>query len=165
MLWQKLSSSLIKVSWIRVSTVQYLHTTSAYILPRQLSAHASKGYLITLWNKVPTIVRFYLIIQPQREERPIERKLLREYWYFIEGGPFCTKQASQHSTVHSVLRSVAVQNVLCWLACFVHNVPPSPKFQILPSQLRQRADRAAGLSIEFWHDHTTVSHAKAAIAY
>ncbi len=52
------------------------------------------------------------------------------------------------STVYSVLRSVAVQNILCWLACCVHNRPPSPKFQILPSQLRQTADRAAGLSIK-----------------
>ncbi len=41
------------------------------------------------------------------------------------------------STVDSVLRSDAVQNILCWLACSVHNGPHSPKFQILPSQLRQ----------------------------
>ncbi len=58
------------------------------------------------------------------------------------------------STVYSVLRSVAVQNILCWLACCVHNRPPSPKFQIFPSQLRQTADRAAGLSIKgLWADH------------
>jgi hypothetical protein len=38
--------------------------------------------------------------------------------------------------------------VVCWLACFVHNGPPSPEFQILASQLRQRVDRAAGLSIK-----------------
>jgi hypothetical protein len=43
---------------------------------------------------------------------------------------------------------VAVQNILGWLAYFVHNEPPSPKFQILPSQLRQTADRAAGLYIK-----------------
>ncbi len=34
------------------------------------------------------------------------------------------------------------------VACCVHNGPPSPKFQILPSQLRQTADRAAGLCIK-----------------
>ncbi len=55
----------------------------------------------------------------------------------------CTKQAA--SPVYSVLRSAKVQNILCWLACFVHNGPPSPKFQILPSQLRLTADRAVGL--------------------
>jgi hypothetical protein len=48
--------------------------------------------------------------------------------------------------VGSVLRSVAVQNLLRWLACFVHNRPPSPKFQILPSQLRRSAGRDASLS-------------------
>ncbi len=53
----------------------------------------------------------------------------------------CTHQAASQ-------RSVAVQNILCWLACCVHNRPPSPKFQIFPSQLRQTADRAAGLSIK-----------------
>jgi hypothetical protein len=52
------------------------------------------------------------------------------------------------SAVGSVLRSVAEQNRLRWLACFVHNRSPSPKFQILPSQLRLTADRAAGLSIK-----------------
>jgi hypothetical protein len=58
------------------------------------------------------------------------------------------------STVDSVLRSDAVQNILCWLACSVHNGPPSPMFQILPSQLRQKADRATGLSIKsLWFRH------------
>jgi hypothetical protein len=38
-----------------------------------------------------------------------------------------------------------LQNILCRLACFVHNSPTSPKFQILPSQLRLTADRAAGI--------------------
>ncbi len=52
-------------------------------------------------------------------------------------------------TLCSVLRSVAVQNLLCWLACFVlYNRPPSPKFQIFPSQLSQTAVRAAGLGIK-----------------
>ncbi len=72
--------------------------------------------------------------------------MLREYWNFCEGGLLCTKQAA--SSVYSVLRSVALQNTLCWLAYFVHNRPPSPKFQILPSQLRLTADRASGLSIK-----------------
>ncbi len=67
------------------------------------------------------------------------------------------------SKVDSVLRSDAVQNILCWLACSVHNGPPSPRFQIPPSQLRQRADRAAGLSVKglwyilycVWSDRST----------
>jgi hypothetical protein len=32
-------------------------------------------------------------------------------------------------TVYSVLRLIAVQNILCWLACSVHNGPPSLKYQ------------------------------------
>jgi hypothetical protein len=47
----------------------------------------------------------------------------------------------------AIRRSDVVQNILCCLACSVHNGPPSPKFQILPSQLRQTADRAIGLSL------------------
>jgi hypothetical protein len=82
---------------------------------------------------------------PQREERTRE-EMPREYLYLSGGGPLCTEQAA--STVYSVLRSDAVQNILCWLACSVHDGPPSPQFQILPSQLRQTADRAAGLSIK-----------------
>ncbi len=61
-------------------------------------------------------------------------------WSWVYTQPACI--------VDSVLRSDAVQNLLCWLACFVHNGPPSPKFQIFPSQLRQTADRAASLSIK-----------------
>ena len=38
-------------------------------------------------------------------------------------------QSQPACTVYSVLRLIAVQNILCWLACFVHNGPPSPKFQ------------------------------------
>ncbi len=48
----------------------------------------------------------------------------------------------------SVLRSDPVQNILCWLACSVHNRPPSAKFQILLSKLRQMADSAASLCIK-----------------
>jgi hypothetical protein len=50
--------------------------------------------------------------------------------------------------VDSVQQSVAVQTLMCWLDCFVHNGPLSPKFQIVPSQLRQTEDRAAGLRIK-----------------
>jgi hypothetical protein len=81
----------------------------------------------------------------QREERPRE-ETLKEYWYLSEDGPLSTKQAAR--TVDSVLQFDAVQNLLCWLACFVHKGPPLPKFQIFPSQLRQTADRAASLSIK-----------------
>jgi hypothetical protein len=95
--------------------------------------------------KQPSLYRLSMYEYNRREERPRE-ETLREYWYLSEGGPLCTKQAAR--TVDSVLRSDAVQILLCWLACFVHNRPPSPKFQIFPSQLRQRADRAAGLSIK-----------------
>ncbi len=77
----------------------------------------------------------------QREERPRE-EMPREYWNLGEGG------------------AVAVQNLLCWLACYVHNGPPSPKFQIPPSQLRQPADRAAGLSVKgLWCASCTGAHA------
>jgi hypothetical protein len=38
-------------------------------------------------------------------------------------------QSRPASIVFSVLRLIAVQNILCWLACFVHNGPPSLKFQ------------------------------------
>ncbi len=93
----------------------------------------------------PALYVFSLLSYAQREERPRE-EMPREYWYFSVGGPLCTEQAA--STVYSVLWSNAVQNILCWLACSVHNGPPSPKFQILPSQLRQTADRAAGLTIK-----------------
>ncbi len=57
-----------------------------------------------------------------------------------------SKQAA--SIVYSVIRSDAVQNILCWLTCYVHKRPPSPKFQILPSQLRQTEDRAPGLCLK-----------------
>jgi hypothetical protein len=67
---------------------------------------------------------------------------MRQICNLGEDCPLCTEQAA------STVDSVAVQNILCWLACSVHNGPPSPKFQILPSQLRQTADRAAGLCIK-----------------
>jgi hypothetical protein len=56
----------------------------------------------------------------------------------------CTKQASQHSRFCTAIRR-STEYTLCWLAC---NRPPSLKFQILSSQLRQMANRAAGLSIK-----------------
>jgi hypothetical protein len=84
----------------------------------------------------------------ERRKSYSREELVIEYWYFSEGGPLCTKLASLHSILYSVLRSVAIQNLLCWLSCFVYSGPPSPKFQILPSQLRQPADRAAGLCIK-----------------
>ncbi len=77
-----------------------------------------------------------------KEKRPRD-EMLREIWNLGEGGPLCTEQTA--STVYYEVWSVAVQNLLCWLACSVHNGPPSPKFKILPSQLRQTADRAAVL--------------------
>jgi hypothetical protein len=55
---------------------------------------------------------------------------------------------SQHSRFFTAIRCSPGYTVLCWLACSVHNGPPSPKFQILPGQLRQTADRAACLSIK-----------------
>ncbi len=67
----------------------------------------------------------------QREVIPGE-ETLREYWYLSEGGPLCTKQAA--STVYSVLRPDAVQNILCWPACSVHNGPPSPSNLSQPAQ-------------------------------
>jgi hypothetical protein len=70
----------------------------------------------------------------------------REYWYLSEGGPLCTERQPAQYILH--WDSDAVQNILCWLVCYVHNGPPSPKFQILPSQLRQTADRVTGLSIK-----------------
>ncbi len=62
----------------------------------------------------------------------------------VQSRPACTV----YSTVYSVLRSVALHNILCRLACFVHNWPHSPKFQIIPSQLSQTTDRSAGLCIQ-----------------
>jgi hypothetical protein len=83
-----------------------------------------------------------------REKRDLERKC----WENIEISVkvVCCVHNRPASTVESVLRSVALQDihVLCRLACFVHNRPPSPKFQIFPSQLRLTADRAASLSIK-----------------
>jgi hypothetical protein len=64
------------------------------------------------------------LFHPERRERPRE-EMLREMWNLGEGGPVCTEQVAR--TVNSVLRSDAVQNILCWLASFVHNGPPSPR--------------------------------------
>ncbi len=48
-------------------------------------------------------------------------------WKLGEGGPLCTKQASQSSIF--CIATDAVQNILHWLACFVRNEPPSLKYQ------------------------------------
>ncbi len=48
-------------------------------------------------------------------------------------------QSRPASTVHSVLRLIAVQNVPCWLACFVHNGPPSIKYQYTLSSFLSRS--------------------------
>jgi hypothetical protein len=85
-------------------------------------------------------------VQDTREKRDLERKC-RENIDILVKVVRCV-HSRPASAVDTVLRSVAVQNLLGWLACSVHNGPPSPKFQILPSQLRQRADRAASLSVK-----------------
>jgi hypothetical protein len=94
-----------------------------------------------------------------REKRDLERKCREniDIWvkvvHYVHSRPACTVYSTVFCTV---IRSV--QNILCWLACSVHNRPPSPKFQFLPSQLRQRADRAAGLSIKsLWYTQQTAS--------
>ncbi len=52
----------------------------------------------------------------QREERPRE-EVLREYWYFSEGGPLCTKQASQRirfcTAISRSTESTALAGLLC----------------------------------------------------
>ncbi len=58
----------------------------------------------------------------------------------------CTKQASQNSRFCTAIIRSTESTVLA--GCSVHNRPPSPKYQILPSQLKQTADRAAGLRIK-----------------
>ncbi len=81
-----------------------------------------------------------------REKRDLERKCREniDSWVKVV---HCV-HSRPASTVDSALWSDAVQNKLCWLACYVHNRPPSPKFQILTSKLRQMADRADSLSIK-----------------
>ncbi len=88
----------------------------------------------------------YCSIVQLREKRDLERKCREniDIWVKVVRWVHCRPA----STEDSVLGSDAVQNLLCWLACYVLSGPPSPKFQITPSQLRQRADRAAGLSIK-----------------
>jgi hypothetical protein len=81
-----------------------------------------------------------------REKRDLERKRHENIDIAVE--VVRCVHSKPASTVDSVLRSDAIQNLLCWLACSVLNGPPPPKFQIPPSQLRQRADRAAGLSVK-----------------
>ncbi len=81
-----------------------------------------------------------------REKRDLERKRWENIDIWVKVVRCVHNKPA--NTVDSVLHLIAVQNLLCWLACFVLNGPPSPKFQILPSQLRQTADRAAGLSIK-----------------
>jgi hypothetical protein len=41
----------------------------------------------------------------------------------------CCVHSRPASTVDSVLRLIAVQNLLCWLACYAHNGPLSLKYQ------------------------------------
>jgi hypothetical protein len=93
---------------------------------------------------------------PAREKRDLERKCRENIDILVKVVRWV--QSRPASTVDSVLRSVAVQNLLRWPACYVHNRPPSPKFQIPPSQLRQRADRAASLSVKgLWGQHYVYS--------
>ncbi len=56
-----------------------------------------------------------------------------------------TLQPAQYVYVFCIATSPSTEYTV---ACCVHNGPPSPKFQILPSQLRQTTDRAAGLCIK-----------------
>ncbi len=85
---------------------------------------------------------------PTREKKNLERKCWENmYWYLSEGGPLRTKQASQHSILCTAISCSKEYRIQC-AGCFLHNGPPSPKFQILHCQLRQTADRAAGLSIK-----------------
>ncbi len=91
----------------------------------------------TVHNNCPRAVR-----GDQREERPRE-EMPRDIWNWGEGVLLGTKQASQHSIFCTAITRSTEYTVLA--GCSVHNGPPSPKFQILPSQLRQTADRAAGL--------------------
>jgi hypothetical protein len=83
---------------------------------------------------------------PTREKRDLERKRQENIDISVE--VVCCVHSRPASTEDSVLRSAAILNILCWLACYVLNGPPSPKFQIPPSKLRQRVDRAAGLSVK-----------------
>ncbi len=79
----------------------------------------------------------------QREERPRE-ELLREYWNLGEDGPWCTQQADQHS-----IFCTAQYRIYCagWPAFYTTD-HLHLSFNILSSQLRQTADRAAGLCIK-----------------
>jgi hypothetical protein len=52
----------------------------------------------------------------QREERPRE-EVLREYLYFSEGGPLCTKQASQRSRFCTAISRSTESTVLASLIC------------------------------------------------
>ncbi len=115
--------------------------------------------VLTLWHR-PTFGEHYVTVVSvfalfcrcacswgtcQREVRPRE-EMLREYWYLSEGGPLCTKQASQCSRLCTANSHSTESIVLAGL--LYTQGPPSPKFQILLSQLRQMADRAAGLGIQ-----------------
>ncbi len=64
------------------------------------------------------------------QKRDLERKCRENIETLVK--VVCCVHSRLASTVDSVLRSDAVQNKLCWLAWYVHNGPPSPKFQILP---------------------------------
>ncbi len=93
-----------------------------------------------------SIIIFFKAILTTREKRDLDRKCRENIDIWVKVVRWVNSRPA--STENSVLRSGAVQNLLCWLARYVHNGPPSPKFQIPSSQLRQRADRAAGLSIK-----------------
>jgi hypothetical protein len=124
---------------MKISEIKHLFMAVLYSYPALLQLiHPLKLLFSCLYHPLPHY-------HHQTEKRPRE-EMLREILNLGEGGLLFIKQTA--STIDSVQRSVAVQNILCWLACFVHNGPPSPKFQILPSQLRQTADRAAGLCIK-----------------
>jgi hypothetical protein len=66
-----------------------------------------------LWRLPTPLVRG----QTQREERPREELLIDTLVKVV-----CYVK-SKPVTVYSVLRSVTIQNILCWLAYFVHNGP------------------------------------------
>ncbi len=81
-----------------------------------------------------------------REKRDLERKRRENIDISVE--VVRCVQSRPASTVYSptAIRCSTEYTVLAGLP--VHNGPPPLKFKIPPSQLRQRADRAAGLSVK-----------------
>ncbi len=57
------------------------------------------GLVVSAWP----MYYLYTYACTQREERPRE-EMPREYWYLSEGGPLCTKQASQRSRFCTAIR-------------------------------------------------------------